>query len=286
MRIASGHLALLVPCIGALVPWTLGCVPAEAVDEIQVYNAEIADPGEWTFQEHLNYTWQGLTKPEFPGGLVANHSLQGTPEFAYGITEWWELGFYAPFAITSGDQFLSNGGKIRNLFVVPDAAKQSVFYGVNFELSYQTPAFSQTQWALEIRPIIGVRNEGWEFIVNPIIDMDFGATGEVVFAPALRLARNLGEGRYVGIEYYENLGQVGNDQLYAVTDFKLGKFDVELGIGYGLTPESDRLVTKAIVGYAFPIPGKTSSDSKDEAAALTNPFARHLTPGTRSSPAD
>jgi len=140
--------------------------------------------------------------------------------------------------------------------VVPDAEKRSFFYGINFELSYETPPFAQTPWALEIRPIIGVRNKDWEFIVNPIVDVDFSATGQTVFAPALRLARKLGEDRFIGMEYYENLGRLGNDQLYAVTDFKLGKVDVELGIGYGLTPESDRLVTKAIIGYAFPVMGE------------------------------
>jgi hypothetical protein len=259
--------------LGALFTWALGAVPALAVDEIQVYNAEIAEVGQWTIQQHLNYTWQGLTQPEFPGGLVPNHSLQGTPEFAYGMTDWWELGWYAPFAVSNEGQFLSNGGKIRNLFVVPDAEKRSFFYGVNFELSYETPPFSQTPWALEIRPIIGVRNKDWEFIVNPIVDVDFSATGQTVFAPALRLGRNLGEDRFIGMEYYENLGRLGNDQLYAVTDFKLGKVDVELGIGYGLTPESDRLVTKAIIGYAFPVPGKSNADEA-QTISMANPLVR------------
>jgi hypothetical protein len=161
--------------------------------------------------------------------------------------------------------------------VVPDAEKRSFFYGINFELSYETPPFSQTPWALEIRPIIGVRNKDWEFIVNPIVDVDFSATGQTVFAPAVRLARNLGEDRFIGMEYYENLGRLGNDQLYAVIDFKLGKVDVELGIGYGLTVESDRLVAKAIIGYAFPVPRKTSNGSSDEPSAilLTNPLSRH-----------
>jgi hypothetical protein len=42
-----------------------------------------------------------------------------------------------------------------------------------------------------------------------------------------------------------------------VTDFKLGVFDIELGLGYGLTSGSDRLVAKAIIGYDFPVPGAT-----------------------------
>src|SRR5262249_53400528 len=33
----------------------------------------------------LNYAAIGQAQPEVPGGFASNHSLQGTPEFAYGI---------------------------------------------------------------------------------------------------------------------------------------------------------------------------------------------------------
>jgi hypothetical protein len=80
-----------------------------------------------------------------------------------------------------------------------------------------------------------------------------------VFASALRLARNFGERRFIGIEYYTNLGQVGNDQVYAVTDFEGGKFEVELGIGYGLTPESDLERERERLLPAFGTRGATES---------------------------
>jgi opacity protein-like surface antigen len=235
-------------------------------DEIQVYNAEIAEVGQWTYEQHFNYAAVGQTQPEVPGGFSSNHSLQGTPEFAYGITDWWEGGFYIPFAVDGSGQLLSDGAKIRSLFVVPDAAKRSFFYGVNFELGYEMPRFAATPWGLEIRPIIGVRNSGWEFIANPIVDLSFGSGGEADFAPALRLARNLGNDWYVGLEYYGDFGKIGDflplqqqsQQLFAVTDFKVSVVDVELGVGYGFTPGSDRAVAKAIIGYAFPVPGKGS----------------------------
>jgi hypothetical protein len=126
-----------------------------------------------TYQQHLNYAAIGQTQPEFPGGFTSNHSLQGTPEFAYGLTDWWEAGFYLPFAVSGTGEFLSDGAKIRSLFVTPDAEKRNFFYGVNFELSYELPPFAASPWALEIRPIIGVRNKEWEFIVNPIVDCQF-----------------------------------------------------------------------------------------------------------------
>jgi hypothetical protein len=256
-------------CVVALVA-AFASRPALAADqvhdEIQVYNAEIAEVGQWTYQQHLNFAAVGQTQPEVPGGFSSDHSLQGTPEFAYGITDWWEGGFYIPFAVDGSGQLLSDGAKIRSLFVVPDAAKRSLFYGINFELGYEMPRFAATPWGLEIRPIIGVRNSEWEFIANPIVDLSFGSGGEADFAPALRLARNLGNDWYVGLEYYGDYGKIGDflplqqqsQQLFAVTDFKVSVVDVELGVGYGFTSGSDRLVAKAIIGYAFPVPGKGS----------------------------
>ena len=96
-------------------------------------------------------------EPDFPGGLIPNHALQGTGEWAYGITEWWEMGFYTPYAVDEHLTPYSNAAKIRQLFVIPNAAEREFFYGVNFEISYAMPQFSDTQWNLEIRPIVGWR---------------------------------------------------------------------------------------------------------------------------------
>lgn len=229
---------------------------ARAVDEIQVYNAEIAKVGQWTAQLHLNYAFIGRREPDFPGGLVPNHALNGTPEFAYGITEWWEFGFYAPFAIDQNGTPYSNAGKIRTLFVSPNAEKREVFYGVNFEFSYTMPQFSDTKWSMEIRTILGFRKGDYEFIINPIVDIGFGRDGQAIFAPAARFARKLNETLSVGIEYYTELGPMQyflpfNEQqhnIYGVVDFKVGRFDVNAGVGYGLTPGSDRLMAKVIIG--------------------------------------
>ncbi len=229
---------------------------ALAIDEIQVYNAEIAKVGQWTLQLHLNYAINGRKQPDFPGGLIPHRALNGTPELAYGITEWWELGFYAPFAVDQNGTPYSNAGKIRHLFVIPNAAEREFFYGVNFEFSYAMPQFSDTKWNLEIRPIIGIRNGDYEFIVNPIVDVGFGQNGDAVFAPAARFARKLNETLSVGVEYYTDLGplksfQPFNEQqhnIYGVIDFKIGRFDINAGVGYGLTPGSDRLMAKMIIG--------------------------------------
>jgi hypothetical protein len=254
--------------------------PARATDEIQVYNAGIAAPGQFTIQQHLNYTALGLKDPPFPGGLVSDHAINGTPEFAYGVTDWWELGLYLPFAIQD-ERFYSNAFKLRTLFVSPNADKRDFFYGINFEFSNTTPKFSQSRFGLEIRPIIGVRNADWEFIVNPIIDYSFGKFGETDFAPAARLAHKLAPDTFIGLEYYADFGEIGafptlagqQHTLFAVTDFKLGVLDVDFGVGYGLTAASDRLVVKTIVGYAFPVPGGSPGADDLAASGPVNPMS-------------
>src|ERR1700686_3965412 len=92
LRLCTGALA----AAGSLALLALASSPALAADqvhdEVQVYNAEIAAVGQWTYQQHLNYAPVGQTQPEVPGGFSSNRGLQGTPEFAYGITDWWEAG--------------------------------------------------------------------------------------------------------------------------------------------------------------------------------------------------
>jgi len=240
----------------AAILLTASTVSARAVDEIQVYNAEIAKVGQWTFQLHNNYAFIGRKEPDFPGGLIPNHALQGTGEWAWGITDWWEMGFYTPYAVDQELTPYSNAAKIRQLFVIPNAAEREFFYGVNFEFSYAMPQFSETRWNMEIRPIVGWRKGDYEFIINPIVDLGFGQNGGAEFVPAARFARNLGENLAVGVEYYTDLGPLQrwlpfNEQqhnVYAVVDFKIGRFDVNAGVGYGLTPGSDRLMAKMIIG--------------------------------------
>src|SRR5260370_8559818 len=62
--------------------------PAKATDEIQVYNAAIAAVGQFTIQQHLNYTAIGLKNPPFPGGPASNPAITGPSEFPYGLPPW------------------------------------------------------------------------------------------------------------------------------------------------------------------------------------------------------
>ena len=262
---------------------------AKATDEIQVYNAAIAAVGQFTIQQHLNYIPLGLKEPPFPGGLVSNHSLNGTPEFAYGVTDWWELGLYLPFAVEN-QQFLSNAFKVRTLFVSPHADQRDFFYGINLEFSNTMPKFAQTRFALEIRPIIGVRNTDWEFIVNPIVDAGvFGKLGELDFAPAAPGAqacpRNVFRSRILFRPRRDRkLSELADQQhtLFLVTDFKAGVFDVDFGVGHGLTPGSTVGLSRPSLATRFLFRAALESSGDRSGAGPVNPMSKF--PCGRPSP--
>ncbi len=135
-----------------------------------------------------------------------------------------------------------------------------------------TQGFSQTRFGAKLRPIVGVRSSGFEFIVNPIVDFAAGDHGSSTFAPAVRLGRKFDKDFSLGFEYYADFGQIGHfsplkDQqhnLFAVVDFKIGDIDVDFGVGHGFTSGSDRLIVKAILGYAFPVPAAPTSSAAQE----------------------
>ena len=122
-------------------------------DEIQVYDAHIASPGTFNLTLHNNYIASGSRTPAFPGALVAEHSLNGVPEWAYGVNDWFEAGLYLPlYSITPAHGGTLNGFKLRALFVEPDAAHQEFVYGVNFEFSYNAKHWDSSRYTSEIRP--------------------------------------------------------------------------------------------------------------------------------------
>lgn len=236
-------------------------IPARAqTDEIQVYDATIAEPGQFTVELHNNYTPIGRTTPAFPGAIVPDHELNGVPEWAYGVTDWWELGAYVPlYSLTRDGRFEINGAKLRTLFVVPHAAEQTFFYGINFELSYNARHWDVTHQAAEMRPIAGLHLGAVDLIVNPIIDTNFNGVRQLDFAPAERVAYNLSEVWAIAVEHYADFGPLGEpysvdrqgQYLWAVVDWKGEPNSVEAGIGHGFTNASAPLILKLMVEHAF-----------------------------------
>jgi hypothetical protein len=240
--------------LAALCGWS-GAVRAQT-DEIQVYDAEITAQGGFNLTWHNNFTPSGRTEPAFPGGVVANHALNGVPEWAYGVTDWFEQGLYLPVYTRTGDgELLLDAVKLRELFVVPHAHDRTFFYGVNFELSYNAPHWEPSRWAGEIRGIVGVHLGRFDLIFNPIVDTAFNGVSNLEFVPALRAAWNPGGKLGFALEEYADFGSLQHFKpseeqshtLFAVIDYGSSSHGLEFGVGRGLTPASDTWVIKLML---------------------------------------
>jgi hypothetical protein len=245
-------------CIAATVIALLA-LPALAfaqADEIQVYDGGLAPVGTFNLTLHNNFTPKGLTTPAFPGAVVADKSLNGVPEWALGVTRWFEAGLYLPLYSRDKDSgFGLDGFKLRALFAVPNADDRRFVYGANFEFSYNARRWDSTRITSEIRPIIGWHLKPVDIIIHPILDTAYDGLGNLTFVPAARVAYNFPSGWAMAVEEYADFGPLhafvpGREQahqVYAVVDRTWKDWDIEAGVGVGLTDGSDRLTFKLIL---------------------------------------
>ena len=193
---------------------TVMLVPSVALgqtDEIQVYDGGLAAPGVFNLTLHTNFTPKGISTPAFPGAVTADKSLNGVPEWAYGVTRWFEAGLYLP--LYSRDNNMGwglDGFKLRTLFAVPDADDRRFFYGANFEFSFNADRWDTTRFTSEIRPIIGWHFDKMDFIVNPIVDTAYDGIKNLEFVPSTRVAFKLNPRWAIAAEEYDDFGRVSD----------------------------------------------------------------------------
>jgi hypothetical protein len=206
---------------------------------------------------HDNFTPDGRTTPDFPGGVESNHALVGVAEWAYGVAPWFEQGLYLPlYSFSQNDGATFNGFKIRELFVKPHAADQKFFYGVNFEFSVNQKQWDPRHFSSEIRPIVGWHLHPIDIIVNPIMDTGYtGGFKSLDFAPSVRVAYNFAPRWAAAVEEYADYGPLRqiypsteqSHQIWAVMNHSAKFVNIETGIGFGLTAASDKVTLKLML---------------------------------------
>jgi hypothetical protein len=236
--------------------------PARAAlpDEIQVYIDDLNDPGRWSLQEHINTTFAGDTDPDYPGESLANHGVRLTSEFAYGLTRDLEAGAYLPVVIESSGDVRLAGFKLRLKWVPVKPAEDGagIFAGLNGELSQVQYRYDDNRRGFELRPILGWRDPTWLFAVNPVLEFALqgpDAHRSPDFAPSFKVARTVAPGIAAGVEYYADLGPLSNFEpaseqqhtLYVAIDIDRKPWNINFGVGRGLTSSTDRWTVKMII---------------------------------------
>jgi hypothetical protein len=229
-------------------------------DEIQVYDGGLAAKGVFNLTLHSNFIANGASDPAFPGALIADKTFDGVPEWALGVTDWFEAGLYMPLYSVGkkngSRSALIDGAKLRLLFAVPNADDRKFFYGANFEFSLNAKHWDSTRFTSEIRPIVGWHLHPVDVIFNPILDTAYDGIKNLDFAPSTRVAYNLPDmATAVAVEEYADFGPLHkflpaseqSHQLFAVFDRTTKAVDIEAGVGFGLNDASDKFTMKLIL---------------------------------------
>lgn len=248
-----------IASILALSAWG-GVTRAADPFEIQVYDGTANEVGAPGLELHLNDWVSGhrdASGPEAP----LHGQFHATLEPSMGVMPFWELGAYFQMAVRTDDGVVDWAGiKLRSKFVTPAQWGAHWRFGINIELAYLPEVYDRDRWGSEVRPIVAWHDDDWLFALNPILGQSLagsGAAGGPSFEPAAKAARILGP-IAIGLEYYASLGLLQSplplpqEQHYvyeALDVLGAGRFELNLGVGEGLTPASAGIVVKAIVGY-------------------------------------
>lgn len=236
--------------------------------EIQVCGSQTLSPSTTMVQSLGNATADGTHS--LPGSLYSanqlyptNNTLRETVEITQGITNWSEVGLYVFNAEPSGQGWHWVGDHIRPRVRAPESWHWPVGAGLSVEFGYQRPHFSTDTWTLEIRPLVDKQLGRWYFAANPAFERSFhgqSVSQGVAFAPSLKSSYGFNKYLSGGLEYYGDYGSLRDissfhrqqQQFFPVIDLSASPdWEINLGIGIGVTANTDDWIWKANLGRRF-----------------------------------
>jgi hypothetical protein len=236
---------------------------AQDLFEIQVYPYETVEPGRTMVEFHTNFTPSGTTASE--AGVYPNdRQMHLTLEITHGWTKHFETGFYletAPYVPDESAKF--TGWHIRPRFRLPEFASFPFRVSLSFEYAFNQPGFDPNAQTLEIRPIFERQDGRLYLSINPDLSLatkgpDAGSAPS--FEPNGKIGWDVTHVVSAGVEYYAETGPVKHFDrlsqqhhiLFPVVDLNVSPdWELNFGVGKGLTNTSEHWIVKSIVGYRF-----------------------------------
>jgi hypothetical protein len=246
--------------------WLLltACGFASAQDnyEIQVYGSDLVEPKSTMFELHSNFTVNG-SKTVVDGVQPSNHAMHETLEITHGFNDWFETGFYVFSSIQPNGGWQWVGDHIRPRFAIPAKWHWPVGLSLSQEIGYTQARFTGDTWTYELRPIIDKKAGRWYLAFNPTFDRTLHGptvTQGWTFSPNVKISYDFTKKISGGIEYYGSTGPATEflpsdrqqHQIFPTIDLNVSPvWEFNFGVGWGLTPATDHLIVKCIVGRRF-----------------------------------
>jgi hypothetical protein len=238
--------------------------PAHGQDnyEIQVYGSDLVPRGATMVELHSNFTLEGTTGVQ-NGLRPTQHALHETLELTHGFTDWLEVGFYAFTSTQRVTGFQWVGDHIRPRVAAPESWHLPVGLSLSQEIGYQRRAYSSDTWTWEIRPIIDQKLGRVYWSLNPTLERALrgeNAAAGFEFSPNAEVTLDLSSKLSAALEYYGAFGPVTHwdpfmqtqQQLFFATNVDFGPdWEFNLGLGAGMTRDTDHSIVKVILGRRF-----------------------------------
>jgi hypothetical protein len=236
---------------------------AQDLFEIQVYPYETVEPHNTMVEFHTNYFPSAHAEPP-PGEFALHHQAHATLEVTHGFTPHFELaGYLVTAPHVPGDAGEIAGVRIRPRVRFPELRNFPFKVSLSFELGFNARAFEPNTRTLELRPILE-RSDGRLYLsINPDLSAalkgpDSGKAPE--FEPGVKVSWETIPKIALGVEYYGATGPITNFDratnqrhlLFPTVDLNVSPdWELNFGIGRGLTDASPQWVLKSILGYRF-----------------------------------
>ncbi len=236
---------------------------AQDLFEIQVYPYDTVEPGQTMLELHTSFIPSG-TKTAEDSVFPNHHQFHVTMEVTHGFSRHFETGFYletAPHVPNEGAKFV--GWHIRPRFSLPEYKGFPFKMSFSFEYAFNQAGFDPNQQTLEIRPVFE-REQGRLYLsINPSMSVaikgpDAGAAPG--FGPSVKVGWDFSKQVQAGVEYYSETGTVkhidplGDEHhiLFPAVDLNVSPdWEINFGVGRGLTGTSEHWIVKGIIGYRF-----------------------------------
>ena len=233
-------------------------------DKIEVDEGDVAKPGELGVKVHVNTTPSGGAVPSFAGEIATQHGWRVAPEMTYGIAPDFELGATLPIVrgMVGGARAAGARMAVKWNPLHPARDDGGVTASIQLEYGWISSRFEQETRVLDVTPALAWSDPDWRAAFNPALMFPLGGTdagSRPRFNPALKLARRVGDGWWVGPEFYGGLGALGellpasqqSQTLYLAVDLDREPWAFNFGLGRGLNGATDRWTAKAIVELPF-----------------------------------
>ncbi|MBV8892490.1 MAG: hypothetical protein JO266_11065 [Acidobacteria bacterium] len=235
--------------------------------EIQVYASETVAPGDTMVELHSNFTARGQ-KMVVDGVLPSQHAEHETLEVTHGFSDWFETGFYVFTTIQPDGGWQWVGDHLRPRVRIPESWHWPIGISLSTEIGYVRRQFAPDTWTIELRPIVDRQMGPWYLAFNPALERSFhGASVNqgVGFSPAVKASYNFSKQIAGGLEYYGSTGPIFNPdtfkqqshQFFPTLDLNVSPlWEINFGVGIGVTRSTDHLIIKTIIGRRFSWPGR------------------------------